>query len=95
MRCLAIVVFAMTTAVPFRASADELADQIRGQITATLDALEQSEDFEQAQAALQQQFDHVISSVDHKDKQLFRDAALALRMVRQLKQTDESVRVEL
>ncbi|MCH7847327.1 MAG: hypothetical protein IIB53_03085 [Planctomycetes bacterium] len=92
---LAIVVFAMTTVVSRHASADELADQIRGQTTAALDALEQSGDFEQAQAALQQQFDQVIASADRKDKQLFRDAAFALRMVRQLKQVDEAVRVEL
>ncbi len=94
-RCLAIVVFATTTVASRHASADELADQVRGQITATLDALEQSGDFEQAQAVLQQQFDHVIASADRKDKQLFRDAAFALRLVRQLKQADETVRVEL
>ena len=76
----------MTTALSCRASADELADQIREQITATLDVLERFGDFEYAQAELQVQFDRVIASADHKDKELFRDAALALRMVEQLKE---------
>ena len=94
-RCLAVVVFATTTAVSCRASADELADQIRGQITDTLETLQQFGDFEHAQAALQEHFDRVIATADHKDKQLFRDAALALRLVEQLKDTDEATRLQL
>ena len=92
---LAIVVFAVTTAVTCRASADELADQIREQITAALNVLEQFGDFEHAEAALQEQFDRVIASADHKDKELFRDAAFALRLVEQLKEADEATRLEL
>ena len=94
-RCLAIVAIALATAVSGRASADELADQVRAQITATLNALQQFGDFVHAQAALQEQFDRVITTAEHNDKQLFRDAALALRMVEQLKESDEATRLEL
>jgi hypothetical protein len=74
---------------------DPLAEEVRGRIEAILDELQQSGDFVSATAALQDQFDRVIAGADAADKDLFREAAFAMRLVAQLKEVEGAERLEL
>ncbi|MHC4209107.1 MAG: hypothetical protein ACYSWT_05265 [Planctomycetota bacterium] len=81
--------------VPAAAQQDSLAEDVRGRIDAVLNELQQTGDFEAAAAGLQEQFDRVITRADAGDKDLFREAAFALRLTAQLKEAEAVDRLEL
>lgn len=68
---------------------------VRVRIAATLDKLQQTNDFAAAQQTLQGIFDQVIALAPARDIDLFVDAAGALRMVNQLEEFDPQRRIEL
>lgn len=77
------------------AQVESPAAQIRADIAAALDALQRTGDFEQALVAVGASFDQVLAPAPTQDKTLFRDAALAVRLVEQLKEADASKRLDL
>ncbi len=80
---------------PAAAQQDSLAEQVRDRIDAVLDELQETGDFASATAELQVQFDRVIAEADAGDKNLFREAAFALRLAGQLKEVEGVDRLEL
>jgi hypothetical protein len=89
---LALLACGAAPAAPQPAS---LADDVFGRIEAALAALQEAGDFEAAAARLQEQFDQVIARADAGDKDLFREAAFALRLVEQLKEAEGTERLQL
>lgn len=64
-------------------------------IVEALDALEGSRDFKAAESALQRHFDSVVASAPERDPAPFREAALALRMVRLCAAAPSASRIDL
>ena len=77
------------------AASPPLGEQVRAQIDAALVELRKDGDFEQAVAVCQEAFDRVVRDGQIDDKDLFRDAAFALRLTRQLKEVEEALRPDL
>ncbi len=77
------------------AASPPLGKQVRAQVDAILVELREDGDFEQADAVLQEVFDRVAAYAQIDDKDVFREAAFALRLTRQLKEVDEALRPDL
>ena len=72
-----------------------LGKQVRAEIEAALSRLPETGDFAEAETILREQFDRVIFHAAGDRKDLFRDAALALRLVRQLGELDTATALQL
>jgi hypothetical protein len=82
-------------AAPAGSPPPTLAEDVRAFIGATLTELEQEGDFETAAVGLRDQLDRIITGGDAGDKDLFREAAFALRLVEQLQKVEGADRREL
>ncbi|MHC5007059.1 MAG: hypothetical protein ACYTGF_06840 [Planctomycetota bacterium] len=80
---------------PAAAQQETVGEQVRGRIDAIGDELQETGDFASATAELQVQFDRVIAEADAGNKDLFREAAFALRLAGQLKEVEGVNRLEL
>jgi hypothetical protein len=90
-----LLALAASGPVPAAPEQDALAEEVRGRIDGILAELQEAGDFEAAAAGLQEQFDEVITRADPGNKDLFREAAFALRLVGQLKEAETVNRLEL
>ncbi|MHC4416437.1 MAG: hypothetical protein ACYS0G_14275 [Planctomycetota bacterium] len=66
-----------------------------GPVEGALDKLQRTGDFETAAKALERQFDRVIAAAPLDDRALFTDAAFAVRLIGQLNEVDDAIRLEL
>ncbi len=92
---------ALVLALPARDAGDAggagdrpAADEARTRIDAVLDELAASGDFAAAEVALASGFDEVAATADLAERELFRESAFALRLVRQLAPLDEARRLD-
>lgn len=92
---LVFVLAALSQAAVPRTKPPELDQLVQASITASLDQLEEDGDFVKASADLSSLFDQVIVFAPKKKLDVFRDAAFALRLVKQLQAVPTSKRIEL